>query len=86
MTFEVISDPKLASDDSTAGRKLFALALRNAPIAQGVSVVRLKSQKDNTSSSHCRIQHFAPSILSLARTLSSKHTPVFSRLCIRSSF
>lgn len=36
MTFDVVSDPDLASDDSSAGRNLSALALRNAPIVHGV--------------------------------------------------
>lgn len=73
MTFEVISDPTLASDDSSAGRKLCALALRNAPIAQGVIMWASEIAKGKDFVSSASYPTFAPSILSLARILSAKH-------------
>eukprot|EP00544_Gedaniella_sp_CCMP2646_P010829 CAMPEP_0202497672 /NCGR_PEP_ID=MMETSP1361-20130828/23503_1 /ASSEMBLY_ACC=CAM_ASM_000849 /TAXON_ID=210615 /ORGANISM="Staurosira complex sp., Strain CCMP2646" /LENGTH=835 /DNA_ID=CAMNT_0049129341 /DNA_START=75 /DNA_END=2582 /DNA_ORIENTATION=- len=73
MTFEVISDPTLASDDSSAGRKLCALALRNAPIAQGVIMWASEIAKGKGFVSSASYPTFAPSILSLARILSAKH-------------
>lgn len=73
MTFEVISDPTLASDDSSAGRKLSALALRSAPIAQGVILWASEITRGTDFVTSASYPTFAPSILSLSRVLSGKH-------------
>jgi len=73
MTFEVISDPTLASDDSSAGRKLCALALRSAPIAQGVIMWASEIAKGPDFVMSASYPTFAPSILSLARVISATH-------------
>lgn len=73
MTFEVISDPTSASDDSSAGRKLCALALRSAPIAQGVIMWASEIAKGPDFVTSASYPTFAPSILSLARVIGDKH-------------
>ena len=73
MTFEVISDPTLASDDSSAGRKLSALALLSAPIAQGAIIWSSEIAKGPDFVSSAAYATFSPSILSLARVISAKH-------------
>lgn len=73
MTFEVISDPGIVSDDSSAGRKLCALALKSAPIAQGVMMWAFEIANGPEFVTSASYPTLSPSILALVRVISAKH-------------
>jgi hypothetical protein len=73
MTFEVISDSGIVSDDSSAGRKLCALALNSAPIAQGVMMWAFEIASGPEFVSSASYPTLSPSILALVRVMSGVH-------------
>jgi hypothetical protein len=73
MTFEVISDSGIVSDDSSAGRKLCALALKSAPIGQGLMMWALEIARGPDFVISASYSTLSPSILALVRVISGVH-------------